>query len=696
MAKKRAVALDDASLFINRELSMLAFHRRVLDRANDSDTPLLEKVRFLAISSSILDEFFEIRVGGLKEQVAFGLAQAGPDGLGPQETLGLIRTEVLELVAGQYRLLNSSILPELEANGIAIYRSDRIDERLRAWVSEYFTREVLPVLTPVGLDPSHPFPRILNKSLNYIVALGGRDAFGRRSNLAVIQAPRILPRLIPLPKVLTDVPYGFVLLTDVIHQNVGQLFPGMKIRECDQFRVTRNSDLWVDEEETQDLLLALKGELPRRHYGSTVRLEVSDTCPPDTATFMLNQFELSDADLYRVEGPVNLNRLGTLYDLVDRPSLKYPTFIPGLPNQLSEATPIFRYLQDRDILLHHPYQSFAPVVNFVRQAAEDPEVLAIKMTVYRTGADSPLMETLIDAARAGKEVTVVVELRARFDEAANIELAARLQEAGAKVVYGIVGFKTHAKMILVVRREGTALRRYVHLGTGNYNSRTARSYSDFGLFTADPLYGEDVQELFQELTGFGHGRVLRRIIQTPFELHRTLIELIRREAENHKAGKKARVAVKTNAITEPEIIRALYEASRAGVPIDLVVRGICCLRPGVAGVSETIRVRSIVGRFLEHHRVFHFHANGEGVTLCSSADWMQRNFFRRVEASFPVPRKADRERVVREGIDIYFEDTRDAWEMRADGSYRRRSAGDKDKDKDVSAQRKLLEQLALR
>jgi polyphosphate kinase len=465
----------------------------------------------------------------------------------------------------------------------------------------------------------------------------------------------------------------------------------MKIRACDQFRVTRNSDLWVDEEETQDLLLALKGELPRRHYGNAVRLEVSDTCPPETATFLLNQFHLSEDDLYRVDGPVNLNRLEAAYDLVDRPSLKFPGFIPGLPNQLSESTPLLRHMQERDILLHHPYQSFSPVVDFVRQAAEDPNVLAIKMTVYRTGADSPLMETLIDAARAGKEVTVVVELRARFDEAANIELAARLQEAGAKVVYGIVGFKAHAKMILVIRREGPILRRYVHLGTGNYNARTARAYTDFGLLTTDPEIGEDVQDLFQQLTGLGHGGNLRRIIQTPFELHKTLIDLIRREAENQRAGKKARIAVKTNAITEPEIIRALYEASQAGVPIDLVVRGICCLRPGVPGVSETIRVRSIVGRFLEHHRVFHFHAGGDDVTLCSSADWMQRNFFRRVETTFPITRKGNRERVLQEGVDICMEDNRDAWDMRPDGTYERCEPGKKD---EVASQRKLLETLA--
>ena len=520
-----------------------------------------------------------------------------------------------------------------------------------------------------GLDPSHPFPKILNKSLNYIISLDGKDAFGRKTKAAVIQAPRILPRLIEMPETVAGSRHGFVLLTAVIHENVAEFFPGMKVRGCHQFRVTRNSDLWVDEEEVQDLLHALKGELPRRHYGNAVRLEVSDTCPPDMIQFLLKQFELDEADLFQVEGPVNLHRLETVCDLVDRPELKYKTFLPGLPKPLPEHAQFPAIIRDREILLHHPYQSFLPVIDLVRQAAADPDVLAIKMTVYRAGPESPISEALVEAASAGKEVTAVIELRARFDEAANIELASRLQDAGAKVVYGVVGFKTHAKLLLIVRREGSRLRRYVHLGTGNYNPRTARAYSDFGLMTSDEAIGEDVHLLFQQLTSLGRAGRLNRLLQTPFELHARLLELIAQETENARKGKKALVYAKMNSLVEVRVIRALYEASQAGVEVKLVVRGVCCLRPGIAGVSENIRVRSVVGRFLEHHRVFHFHAGGDPVTYCSSADWMPRNFFRRVEVAFPVTGKKNRARLLEEGLKIYFRDNQDAWEMLVDGTY---------------------------
>jgi len=686
------LSLEDPGLYINREISLLEFHGRVLEQAKDPDLPVLERLRFLTISSSILDEFFEIRVGGLREQVAFALQKAGPDGIGAKELLDLLRRRILKLVTEQYRVLNEELLPELEREGVVLFSRDQLSRAQRDWVRDYWDRQVRPVLTPVGLDPAHPFPRILNKSLNYLVSVDGKDAFGRKTRLAVIQAPRILPRLIPLPREISGVPNGFVLLAAVLHQHVGDLFPGMKVRACGQFRVTRNSDLWIDEEEVNDLLLALKGELPRRHYGNAVRLEVSDKCPEEQVAFLLNQFELKPQDLYRVDGPVNLNRLEALYDLVDVPRLKYPGFIPGLPPQLLEGADMFSSIRARDILLHHPYQSFSPVVDFVRQAATDPEVLAIKATVYRAGPRSPFAESLLEAALAGKEVTAVIELRARFDEAANIELASRLQEAGAKVVYGVVGFKAHAKMLLVVRREGEELRRYVHLGTGNYNVRTARSYTDFGYFTSAPEVGEDVNTVFQQLTGLGRGAKLSRLVQTPFGLHARILQYIEEETEAAREGKEARIVAKMNSLIEKDVIRALYRASQVGVEILLNVRGICCLVPGLPGVSENIRVRSIVGRFLEHHRVFHFWHGGEEITLCSSADWMPRNFFRRVEVAFPLRGKKNRNRVIREALEVAFEDNSQAWDMQPDGSYVR--ARPEPGELPVRAQELLLDSLA--
>ncbi len=683
--------LEAPALFINREVGLLEFHERVLSQAKDPRVPLLERLRFLTISCSILDEFFEIRMGGLKEQISYGLVKPGADGLGPQETLHRCREMILRLVAEQYRVLNEGFLRDFEEEGIVVFRRGEWSDVQAEWIKEYFVSEVLPVLTPVGLDPAHPFPRILNKSLNFIVSLDGKDAFGRRTKAAVVQAPRILPRLIPIPPEVADVRHGFVLLSSVIHANVDKLFPGMKIRGCDQFRVTRNSDLWIDEEEVQDFLLALKGELTRRNFAQAVRLEVSDTISEEMTSFLLRQFELSEEDLYRVNGPVNLHRLEALYGLVDRPALKYTSFVPGVPKKLGTGSDIFSVIRSGDILLHHPYQSFSPVVDLIRQAAVDPDVLAIKLTVYRTGADSTLGAALLAAARAGKEVTAVVELRARFDEAANIDLASSLQEAGAKVVYGVVGFKAHAKMLLIVRREGKKLQRYVHLGTGNYHPKTARAYTDIGYLTCREDIGEDVHALFQQLTGLSRDDKLKKLVQTPFGLHETVIRLIEEEAENARQGKEARIITKMNSLVEPKVIQALYRASQAGVPIDLIIRGICCLRPGIPGISDNIRVRSIVGRFLEHHRVMHFHADGEKVTFCSSADWMPRNFFRRVEVSFPVEGKGPRNRVIRECLSELLEDNCEAWEMNPDGSYTRLQPGSAE---NRSGQEQLLQSLA--
>lgn len=684
---RTAIDLDDPSLFFNRELSLIEFHKRVLEQAQDAAIPLLERVRFLAISCSILDEFFEIRVAGLKQQIAFGLQDGAPDRIAAPELLAEISRRCHRLVDEQYTTLNDVLLPALEAAGIRLLRRTEWSDETAAWLQEYFAREVLPVLTPMRLDPAHPFPRVLNKSLNFVVSIEGRDAFGRLGRAAVIQAPRVLPRVIAIPESVSGRPYDFVLLSSVIHASIDTLFPGMLVTGCYQFRVTRNSDLWVDEEEIDDLLHALKGQLPRRNFGGAVRLEVADNCPPEMAEFLMEEFSLGEADLYQVNGPVNLHRLEALVHLLDRPDLKYPGFIPGRPERLERGRDLFAAVRDGDLVLHHPYEGFSPVVDLLRQAADDPDVLAIKMTVYRTGKDSPLIKALVDAADRGKEVTAVVELRARFDEERNIDLATKLQEAGAKVAYGIVGYKAHAKMLLIVRRERGRLRRYVHLGTGNYHVGTAKAYTDIGLLTCDEAIGEDVHRIFLQLTGIGKLGALQKLNEAPFTLHRRIVDLIDAEAEEARAGRPARILAKMNTLIEADVIRALYRASQAGCPIDLIVRGVCALRPGVPGVSESIRVRSIVGRFLEHHRVFHFHAAGRGVTLASSADWMPRNFFRRVEISFPITERSLERRVIEECLEIYLEDDTQAWELLADGSYRRIPRRD---ERGCSAQERLL------
>ncbi len=688
-AASPAVDVGDPRHFINRELSLLAFNARVLEQAKDPKTPLMERLRFLCISSSNLDEFFEIRVSGLKQQIALGMAEAGPDGLSPAATVEAVSQEAHRLVDEQYRVLQDVVLPALEEAGVRVVRRQAWTPAQQEWVYAYFSREVLPVLTPVGLDPSHPFPRVLNKSLNFIVSLEGNDAYERTSGTAVVQVPRLLPRLIQLPERVASGPHDFVLLSSVIHAHVGELFPGMRISGCYQFRVTRNSDLWVDEEEVEDLLRALKGELPGRNYGDAVRLEMPTQCSPYVTQFLLTQFKLGQQELYKVDGPVNLHRLSALYELVSRPDLKYPPFTPA-PRPTAD---LFDQIRRGDLLLHHPYQAFTPVVELLRQAADDPNVLAIKMTVYRMGAQSPLAEALIGAARAGKEVTAVVELRARFDEATNIDLATRLQEAGAKVAYGIVGYKAHAKMLLVVRREGAALRRYAHLGTGNYHTGTARHYTDFSLMTCDDRIGEDVHRLFQQMTGLGRVVQLTKLVQSPFTIHSRMLELIEQEVEEARAGRPARIVAKMNSLSEPRTIEALYRASQAGVQIDLIVRGVCCLRPGVPGLSDRIRVRSIIGRFLEHSRIYYFFARGQELTYLASADWMQRNFFKRVEVAFPVEDPVVRQQVLEDGLWTYLQDNVQAWELLPDGTYRRSRPAD-DSTPPRCAQDVLLERLA--
>ena len=660
--------LKAPSCYINRELSFLEFNERVLALAFDATQPLLERLKFLCICSGNLDEFFEIRVAGLKHLQELGKTQLTPDALSIPEQLDGIHTRAQYLCAEQYRCLNDVLLPQLSHAGVSLQGRTAWTAKTRRWLEKYFENEVEPVLSPLGLDPARPFPRIQNKSLNFIVHLEGKDAFGRDSEHAIVQAPRSLPRVVPVPG--DGQGKTLVLLTAIVGAFVHKLFAGIKVTGCYQFRVTRNSDLFVDEEEIDDLRRALEGELAHRRYGAAVRLETSRDCPEDMAQFLLRQFALHDVDMYRVRGPVNLNRLSAIYDLVQRPDLKYPIFTPGLPKRLALSSDLFAAIRQNDMLLHHPYQSFVPVMDFLRLAAADPQVLAIKQTLYRAGNDSPIVDALVAAANAGKDVTVIVELRARFDEEANIELSNRLQEAGAHVMYGVVGYKTHAKLALVVRREPGGIRRYCHLGTGNYHPRTARQYTDYGLFTCNDEIGQDVHELFLQLTSLTQTPKLNRLVQSPFGMHEMVLAKLAREADHARAGRKAHVIAKMNALTEPQVIEALYRASCAGVKIDLIIRGVCALRPGVPGVSENITVRSLVGRFLEHSRVCYFENDGEPEMFCTSADWMERNFFRRVEVAFPIERKVHRDRILRD-LNSCLNDTCQTWMLRPDGRYER-------------------------
>jgi polyphosphate kinase len=678
--------------FINRELSALEFNQRVLHQAKDASIPLLERLKFLCIVSTNLDEFFEIRVSGLQQRLELGLPPQGPDMLSAKQVLADISSRTHVLVEEQYRLLNEDLIPALESEGIRFVRRTRWRPAHIAWLRDYFQREIEPVLSPTSLDPARPFPKILNKSLNFIVGLKGMHAFGRPVQRAIVQAPRSLPRLIRLDPSLPDTgPNDFVFLSSVIHAFVDELFTGMEIQGCHQFRVTRNSDLYVETEEVDDLMRAVEGELISARYGQAVRLEIAHDCPAEHMDYLLEMFELDRGDLYPVDGPVNLNRLMAVYQLTSRDDLRDARFTPGQQKAVVAEDNLFAAIAERDILLHHPFESFGPVIDLIGKAAQDPDVLALKITLYRTGPDSPIVGALVMAAQAGKEVTVSIELRARFDEAANIKLANRLQEAGAHVVYGVVGFKTHCKLALIVRREGGRLRRYVHLGTGNYHTGTARIYTDYSLLSADEALGEDVHHVFLQLTSLMQTPPLRRLYQAPFDLHQRILEHIDQEIRNVEAGGAGHIIAKLNALVEPEVIRALYRASCAGVMVDLIVRGICCLRPGIPGVSDNIRVRSIVGRFLEHSRVYYFHANGEELIFCSSADWMDRNFFRRVEVCFPVLSENLKARVIAD-LDLCLSDNCQAWELKADGGYRLVTPAPGEEQ--VSCQAQLLRQLA--
>jgi polyphosphate kinase len=666
-AKKLRTNPSRIDLFLNRELSQLAFNRRVLAQAEDASIPLLERLRFLCIVSSNLDEFFEIRIASM-------LTQHHIDGTTPNtQIIKRISAECHAMVERQYQVLNQEILPSLAVAGIHLLRHEHRNEAQRAWVKKYFDREVRPLLTPIALDPAHPFPQVVNKSLNFIIELSGKDAFSRGAGIAIMKAPRVLPRIIQLPEDISGNATSFCLLSSVIHAHIVDLFPGREVLAYSQFRVTRNSDLWLDEEEVKDLRQALQSELHSRHFGAAVRLEVSSNCPSHLSDFLLEQFVLDRSSLYAVDGPVNMVRLTELTGYVKQPSLHFPAFVPRLPPALT-AEDMFARIKQQDMLLHHPFESFQTVIDFVQSAANDPSVVAIKQTIYRAGMHSDLMEALIVAARRGKEVTVILELMARFDEEANINWAERLQSVGAQVVYGVVGLKTHAKLALVLRREEGNLHYYAHLGTGNYHPTTTRFYTDFGMLTARSEITTEVNEVFIHLTSLTKPKKLQHLWVAPFTLHKEFIKAIRRETAIARQGRPGRIIAKMNALQDESVIRALYAASAAGVKIDLIVRGACALRPGVKGLSENIKVRSIVGRFLEHSRVYYFRNDLAHDVYLSSADWMNRNLFRRIEVAFPVLDKTLKKRVLEEGLHPYLKDNTNAWELDSEGKYHKRKA----------------------
>ncbi len=680
------VSPSESDIFLNRELSQLAFNRRVLAQAEDARIPVLERLRYLCIASSNLDEFFEVRIASL-------LAKSRLDGNVKEPaalTAMLARTSVEchHIVERQYSILNNDVLPLLSQHGVHLLRDQDRNPAQRAWVKAYFDREVRPLLTPIGLDPAHPFPQVVNKSLNFIIELSGKDAFGRGTAIAILRAPRVLPRIIGLPADLSpDGATAFCLLSSIIHAHISDLFTGRDILGYSQFRVTRNSDLWVDEEEVKNLRQALQGELQTRQFGVAVRLEVAKNCPEHLSQLLLEQFSISANRLYQVDGPVNMVRLSELIHLVDRPTLEFTPYAPRFPAILASGN-FFDYLKKQDVLLHHPFQSFQPVVEFIRGAALDPEVVAIKQTIYRTGMNSDLMESLIIAAQRGKEVTVIVELMARFDEEANINWADRLERAGAQVVYGVVGLKIHAKLALVIRRENGNLHYYAHLGTGNYHPTTTKIYTDFGLLTANAVLATEVNEIFIHLTSLTKSKKLSYLWQAPFTLQKEFIKAIRNEAAIARAGRPGKIIAKMNALLDESVIRALYAASADGVKIDLIVRGACALRPGVPGLSENIRVRSIIGRFLEHSRIYYFRNDLAHDVMLSSADWMNRNLFRRIEVAFPVLNKALKKRVITEGLDPYLKDNTNSWELDSNGQYHRRKPHGRQKP--FSAQHYLM------
>jgi len=656
--------------FINRELSWLEFNRRVLEEAQDPTQPLIERVKFLTIFSSNLDEFFEIRVAGIKQQIESETSEIGPDGLSPTETFNRIEKVVRELVATQYALWKNEIMPELTEKDIHVLEVATLTGKRAAWARKFFQEEVFPMLTPLAVDASHPFPQLLNKSHNLLVR--ARTKRGGEPMHAVVQVPRVLSRLILLPRGKDEnEPWEYIYLASLIKHHIGGLFPGLILDEVHAFRVTRNSDLYIDEEEAENLLRTIEEELRRSSRGDAVRLEVEADCPDDFLGLLLEFFDLGEADAYKLDGPLSMTHLMPLVTNDAFANLKDRPFQPARDPALPKHADFFEVLRRQDVLLHHPYDSFDPIVELIEKAAADPQVLAIKITLYRTSGDSPIVEALIHAADSGKQVTAIVELRARFDEATNIRWARQLEEAGAHVIYGVVGLKTHCKALLIVRRDTDRLRHYVHLGTGNYHSRTARTYTDFSLLTSEPQLTDEVAIVFNTITGLAGYPGLKKLMMAPFDLKKRLIGLIERERDHARAGRPARIIAKLNSLVDHDVIEKLYEASCSDVTIDLVVRGICCLRPKSPGLSENIRVISIVGRFLEHSRILFFENNGQPDIYLSSADWMPRNFLRRIELAFPIKSAPLREQMINEILPNFLNDRVKARELQPDGSYRR-------------------------
>lgn len=675
--------------YFNRELSWLAFNRRVLEQAEDERFPLLERLRFLTFVSSNLDEFFEIRVAGLIQQVEAGHTKPGMDGLGPKEQLRRVHSVATSLVQDKYRCWQEQIVPALAKEGIVFKTRGELNRRELAWLRGHFEEQIQPVLTPLAVDPAHPYPQFANKSLYILLWLDDPDTPTVDRMLAFIPVPRILSRVVRIPGNRRN-PDAYLFLSDVLKIFAPKLFPGYKIHSVHAFRVTRNSDLYIDEEEVENLLQTIEKELHNMRKGAAVRMEIEHGVPEDLLDELLRAIPMAKQHVFRINGPINLMRLTSVYDMVDRPELKFPLFQPHWPSALRRPRFIYDAIRESDFLLHHPYDAYDPVVDFVRDAALDPKVLAIKITLYRTSSDSPIVQALMDAARNDKQVTVLIELKARFDEANNINWAKRLEENGVHVVYGFVGLKTHCKCCLVVRREDGMLRRYAHLGTGNYHTKTARLYTDLSLLTCREDITEDVSEVFNTLTGFAKSPRYRKLLVAPYTLHNRMNEFISREARNARKGKRARIIVKCNSLIDKETIDNLYAASRAGVQIDLFIRGICGLVPGVKGMSENIRVRSILGRYLEHSRIYYFENSGgeHPQVWVGSADWMARNFYRRIEVIFPIENKGLRDRVIEEILGGYQRDTAAAKQLRPNGSYRG-TAGGRD-DKPFSAQDHFL------
>lgn len=680
---------------LDREIGLIQFYKRIIANAHDKKIPLLERLNYICIVSRNCDELFEIRIARLLKLNKENSHKLLPDGLTPKAALALIRNHIDNLYKEIYDLYNNEIIPQLKRQHIYIADNKNLTANELKWSKDYFIEALKPVLTPIGIDPAHPFPKIPNKNLHFAVSLDGIDQFGRESKIAIVEAPRILPRVIKIPADIALKPNTFILLQDIIKLHIGDFFHGLTVIGCYPFRVTRATDLSLTAN-IKNLRFAVTQEINKRRYAECSRLELDihdETPNQDFINILLKQFNLTLQDMYLVPGPVNLSRLGEIAEMVERPELRFPKFVPGTPQELTKTPNIFEAMSKSDILIHTPYQAFDPVLELTERAIHDPDVLAIKMTVYRTGQDSKLVQNLIKAAHAGKQVTASIELFARYDEEINVGLSTQLEEAGAHVVYGVMRYKVHAKMLLVVRKEGKILKEYAHLGTGNYHQTTAQTYTDFNLLTTNPKITKDVDNLFAQITGIGQAATLNILYQSPFTLFDMLIFRIKEETNIALNGKPAQIIAKMNSLLEPQIIEHLYTASKAGVKIQLIVRGACALIPKVSGVSDNIEVISIVGRFLEHHRVFYFYNSGAEDVYISSADWMDRNFFRRVETCIPILDNKVKTRIIEEGLKVYINDNVDSWVMDSSGNYTKKDNNNSHTSPKRSAQQILIQKL---